>query len=80
MNTNFRMEATTIIDRLLNSCPKLAEVFNGHGMACVGCVFSRFHTIADAATIYQLDPSRLLDELSHTWALFCEPTSEERNP
>lgn len=64
MTVNLPFEATMIIDSVLERSPKLAEVFNAHGMACVGCVFSRFHSLADVATLYHLDVDRLIHELS----------------
>ena len=77
MTISRRVAAAALIDDLLNSCPKLAEIFNEHGMACVGCAFSRFHTVADAAWIYQLDESLLADELSRHWASMCTLLTEE---
>ena len=53
----------TTIDVILNECPKLAEIFNAHGMACVGCVFSRFHNLVDVAAAYKLDVDTLISEL-----------------
>ncbi len=65
MQASPSINADTIIDSLLEQSPKLAEVFNAHGMACVGCVFSRFHCLADAGAIYHLDVQELINELSH---------------
>ena len=77
MTISRRVAAATLIDDLLNSYLNLAEIFNEHGMACVGCVFCRFHTVADAARIYQLDESLLVDKLSRHWASMCTPLTEE---
>jgi hybrid cluster-associated redox disulfide protein len=60
-------DENTVVDALLTQFPGLAEIFNGHGMACVGCVFSRFHNIIDVARIYGLDPATLTGELSHEY-------------
>lgn len=57
------IDADTEIDSLLDHYPVAAEVFTGLGMACVGCVFSRFHSIEDAAVIYQLNSEYLLDAI-----------------
>lgn len=54
--------ATLITDAL--SQPRYAEVFLAFGMACVGCTFSRFHTVADAAAIYTVDVGTLVDALN----------------
>jgi hybrid cluster-associated redox disulfide protein len=55
--------ADTVIETLLDAYPKLAEVFNAHGMACVGCVFGRFHRLADAAAIYGVEVDVLMKEM-----------------
>ena len=68
METGPPLSSNTIIDSILVQYPKLAEVFNQHGMACVGCVFSRFHTLADAAAIYHLDVDRLIGDLSQQFS------------
>ncbi len=73
-------DANTIINSLVDQSPKLAEVFNAHAMACVGCVFSRFHCLADAAAIYSLDVNHLIDELSHKYAALPDRESEEAQP
>ncbi len=67
MQPDSPFDKNSLIDALLDKYPKLAEVFNAHGMACVGCVFSRFHSVADAAAIYKLDPESLIAELSHKY-------------
>jgi hybrid cluster-associated redox disulfide protein len=68
MNAKLRLDAHMFIDSILDRNPMLAEVFNAHGMACVGCVFSRFHSLADAAAIYGLNLEQLLSEVSHRWS------------
>ena len=64
MDSSLPFDADTVIDSIVDRFPKLAEVFNGYGMACVGCAFSRFHSLADAAPIYHLDVDCLIDGLS----------------
>ena len=56
-------ESTLVIDMLIDLYPVCAEVLVNFGMACVGCVFSRFHTLEDAAAIYQLDYDQILAAL-----------------
>jgi hybrid cluster-associated redox disulfide protein len=48
---------------LLNVVPQAVEVFVAFRLACVGCPFERFHTLAKVAEIYQLDLNTLLDDL-----------------
>ncbi len=77
MKINPPFDASTIINSLLDQSPKLAEVFNARAMACVGCVFSRFHCLADAAAIYHLDVDHLIQELSHKYASLPDRESQE---
>jgi hybrid cluster-associated redox disulfide protein len=64
-----RINSSTLIDTLIDNYPASVEVFIGFGMACVGCVFSPFHSVQDAAAVYQLDSELILDELHHKLAL-----------
>ncbi|MBX3066215.1 MAG: DUF1858 domain-containing protein [Anaerolineae bacterium] len=66
------LTANTFIASTVDYHRKLAEVFNSHGMACVGCVFSRFHTLAEAAEIYKLEMPLLLSELAAAYASIAE--------
>jgi len=51
------------VAELLEQCPPSASVFNGYGMACVGCQLSAFETLAEAARVYDVDLGQLLGEL-----------------
>jgi hybrid cluster-associated redox disulfide protein len=53
------------VDRLLGLHPQAAQVFIRHGMACVGCFISGFHTLAEVAAIYGIEEQSFLDELHH---------------
>jgi hybrid cluster-associated redox disulfide protein len=64
MRKNLLLEPNTTIDVILDQVPKLAEVFNASGLACVGCVFSRFHTLVDAAAAYKLDVDTFIGNLA----------------
>jgi len=44
--------------------PAVARVFLDRGMACVGCPFARFETVADIAAVYGLDPLELAGNLA----------------
>lgn len=37
---------------LLKRWPTLAQVFIAYRLACIGCDFTKFHTLEDAARIY----------------------------
>ena len=44
-----------LVDVFLTDYPQAANVFVAHAMACVGCPIGGFHTLAEAAEIYNLD-------------------------
>ena len=67
MQKSLLLEPNMTIDVILDRDPKLAEVFNARGMACVGCVFSRFHNLIDVAAAYELDVATFIGELSCTY-------------
>ncbi len=72
MTASPKLESSTIINDVLDSSPKLAEIFTVQGMACVGCVFSRFHSLAEAAAIYHLDIDQLINQLSQETAIWSD--------
>ena len=78
MDSSLPFDADTLIDSIVDRFPKLAEVFNAYGMACVGCVFSRFHSLADAAPIYNLDVDDLIDGLSRQYDAAYSQGPDER--
>ena len=43
--------------------PQTIHIFIRHKMACPGCPVTRFETLAEVATIYDLDLDRFLAEL-----------------
>jgi hybrid cluster-associated redox disulfide protein len=43
------------IETVLEKWPKVSQVFISNRMSCIGCPFSKFHTLQDAREIYQLD-------------------------
>jgi hybrid cluster-associated redox disulfide protein len=54
---------TTAIDTVLQACPAAAGVLVERGMACAGCPFSRFDTVAEVATAYGCDAAELANAL-----------------
>ncbi len=48
---------------LMTAWPQTIPVFVGHGMLCVGCLISPFHTVTDACAEYHLDEEDFLAEL-----------------
>lgn len=57
------MEPTELLGLLvadiLAATPPAARVFHERGMACPGCPFAPFETLADAAEAYGADPVAL---------------------
>lgn len=50
---------------LLQRWPNLAQVFISHRMACIGCDFSKFHSLEDAMKIYPKHAETFLKALTH---------------
>ncbi|MBY5989170.1 DUF1858 domain-containing protein [Roseovarius atlanticus] len=48
---------------LITAWPQTIPVFVRHGMLCVGCLVSPFHTVTDACAEYHLDEEDFLAEL-----------------
>jgi hybrid cluster-associated redox disulfide protein len=57
------LELSTSIDDALTRYPHLASLFMRHHMICVGCDIARFHTVEEAAQMYEMDPVELLYEM-----------------
>ena len=69
---------STVEDTLAGN-PALASLFVRHRMICVGCAIARFHTIREAALMYQLEPESLLAELAEWHAQLPESQSPEED-
>lgn len=52
------------IDQLLKQWPAAAHALNERKMACVGCVFDKFHSLDRALEIYELEPAEFLDRMA----------------
>jgi hybrid cluster-associated redox disulfide protein len=53
----------TPIAIILNCYPQVSQVFIRNRMGCIGCAFSRFHTLKDAIEIYKLDEETFFGEV-----------------
>ncbi len=51
------------LSELMTRWPQTVTVFMRHGMICVGCLISPFHTVTDACAEYRLDPEAFVAEL-----------------
>ncbi len=66
MDTKPPITIQTPILEIVERYPKTVAVFNRLNMACPGCHISPFHTVADGAREYNLEPSELLRALNRT--------------
>jgi hybrid cluster-associated redox disulfide protein len=48
---------------ILKMYPETSRVFIANRMGCVGCAFSKFHTLRDVFRIYRLDEEVFLREM-----------------
>ena len=76
MQKSLLLKPNMTINVILDRAPKLAEVFNARGLACVGCVFSRFHNLIDVASVYKLDVDTFIGELSRTYDSGTSPEAD----
>jgi hybrid cluster-associated redox disulfide protein len=56
--------ADTLVLDVVERHPQAIPVFARHGLHCVGCYISAFHTIADTAREYGIHPESLLGDLN----------------
>ncbi|MEK0165705.1 DUF1858 domain-containing protein [Phaeobacter sp. JH20_36] len=52
------------LDVLLTTWPETLRVFMDHGMLCVGCMVSPFHSVAEACAEYHLNEDMFRLELA----------------
>jgi hybrid cluster-associated redox disulfide protein len=56
--------ADSLVKEVVECHPQTIAVFAKHGLNCVGCYISPFHTISDTAREYELWLEPLLSELN----------------
>lgn len=56
--------ANCLVQDVVEDHPQTILVFAHHGLQCVGCYISPFHTIADSAREYTMALELLLQELN----------------
>jgi hybrid cluster-associated redox disulfide protein len=56
--------ADTLVLEVVERHPQAIPVFSRHGLQCVGCYISPFHTIADTAREYAMHLELLLADLN----------------
>ncbi len=52
------------VAEVVAGCPAAARVFLDRRMACVGCPFARFETVADVAAVYGVESLELARALA----------------
>ncbi len=63
-----QIAADSLVEQVVESHPETVLVFVRHGLQCVGCYISPYHTIADSAREFAIDLQPLLAELNHAVA------------
>ena len=57
--------ADSIVEGVIERHPQTIAIFARHGMQCVGCYISPFHTIADSAREHAMTLECILSDLNH---------------
>jgi hybrid cluster-associated redox disulfide protein len=69
------------VAEVMRRWPQTIHVFLRHRMACVGCSFDAFHTVAYAAEEHGVGLARLLRELRRAAAFgLAEPLAQQPGP
>jgi len=64
-----RITADCLVREIVERYPQTVAVFARHGMQCVGCYISSYHTVADSARQYTLALEPLLRDLNRAVGL-----------
>lgn len=67
--------ANCLVQEVVERHPQVIRVFVRHGLQCVGCHISPFHTIADTAREYSLQLEALLADLNRAIAAVSTETA-----
>jgi hybrid cluster-associated redox disulfide protein len=59
-----QIKANSLVQQVVERHPQTIPVFARHGLQCVGCYISPFHTITDTAREYALSLEPLLSDLN----------------
>jgi hybrid cluster-associated redox disulfide protein len=62
------ISAESLVQEVVRDHPETVLVFVRHGMQCVGCTMSPFHTVADSAREHAVALEPLLGALNHVTA------------
>jgi hybrid cluster-associated redox disulfide protein len=59
-----QIKPNSLVQQVVEQYPETIPVFARHGLQCVGCYISPFHTITDTAREYALSLEPLLADLN----------------
>ena len=59
-----QIAADSLVQEVVECHPQAIAIFARHGLQCVGCYISPYHTIADSAREYAMALDALLGELN----------------
>ena len=54
------------IGEIVQKNPQTAEVFQKHGMGCLGCAMSHFENIEQGCAAHGIDADKLVEDLNKT--------------
>jgi len=63
-----QITADSLVEDIVERHPQTISIFNRHGLRCVGCYISSFHTVADSAREYAVHIEPLLNDLNRVVA------------
>jgi hybrid cluster-associated redox disulfide protein len=63
-----QIKVDSLVQDVVERYPQTIPIFNRHGLQCVGCYISPFHTIADTAREYSIGLDSLLTDLNQAVA------------
>ncbi|MFC2036500.1 DUF1858 domain-containing protein [Chloroflexota bacterium] len=64
MQVTTRITADCLVWEIVEYHPQTTRVFVRHGLHCVGCSLSPFHTVADCAREHEVQLGPVLDDLN----------------
>lgn len=63
-NSTVRITADCLVQDVVEHHPQTILIFARHGLQCVGCYVSPFHTVADSAREHTMAIELLLNDLN----------------
>jgi hybrid cluster-associated redox disulfide protein len=63
MKPNLELSADLTVAEVLSRWPQTLPLFYERRMTCPGCAMAPFESLAEAASVYRLDPDAFLSEM-----------------